>query len=961
MKIFPLIVLVSILFFSSVLAQTTRLEGTIVEKTKNKPLSGARVSLIYQADTSISYVAATDSSGHFQLTNPKTGMYRLQVFFLGYETVKRSVTIGTTSADLGKIALAEQAIPMQGVNIEELSPRATQKHDTTEYSAQAFKVNKDANVEDLVTKMPGVTVENGTVTAQGENVQQVLVDGKQFFGNDPTVTLRNMPAEIIDKIQVFDKMSDQAQFTGFDDGRSVKTMNIVTRQDRRQGQFGRFNGGYGTDDRYIASGNINNFSGNMRLSLLGLSNNVNQQNFSQQDLLGVMNTSGGGGPRGNFRGPGGGMPGGGGRRPGGVGGGQFGGGASSNFLVGQSSGTSVVHSLGTNYSDSLAQNLYATGSYFFNLTNNQNPQSLNRQYILTGDSSSYYNEQSGAERKNYNHRLNLRMEYAIDTSNSIIVTPQISFQDNTSTTSVNGTNSVSESQIISQTLSNSETHTTGYSSENHLVYRHKFPTIGRTVSVDLGFSGNNKESDGNLTSLNRYYLTGGVRTDSSNQKSNTVTNGTTFAPSLAYTEPIGSLMQLQVNYNPSFTRTTSDKTTHELNTTNTADSIVTALSNSYENKYTTHSTGLSLRYRKDAFNMSIGASYQVADLQNNQSFPYTAILSKTFYSVLPNVMINYEGSQRQSWRLFYRASTTSPSISQLQNVVDNSNALFLSSGNPDLKQSYSHTLMTRLSLSSAENTNTTMLFVTFGMVKDYIGNSTFVAQQDTTLPNNVFINQGTQFSMPVNLEGNWNARTFLTYGFPIDFFKSNLNLLAGVSYNRTPGLINGTENISNGYAFNPGFVLGSNISENLDFTLSYNSNFNKTTNSSQANLDNSYFSHSAALRCTWTIWSGVVFRTDLNNTLYSGLSTGLNQELWLWNMSIGKKLFANDQGEITLSVSDLLNQNKSISRTVTETYIEDSETQPLKRFFLLTFTYNLRQFGGSDGGERPRRDGHDFH
>ncbi len=259
--------------------------------------------------------------------------------------------------------------------------------------------------------MPGVTVDkNGTVTAQGETVKKVTVDGRDFFGDDATATLRNLPAEVIDKIQVFDKLSDQAQLTGFDDGNTTKSINIVTKKDMRSGNFGRLFAGYGTDDRYSAGGNVSFFNNARRISLIGLTNNVNQQNFSSQDLLGVTSTGnrGGGGQRG------------------GGGGGNFRGG-SNNFTVGQQNGIAKTNAFGINYSDAWGKKVDVTGSYFFNNSNTSNNQSVSQQNIITKDSSTYYDENTLSDNKNYNHRVNFRLTYRIDSSNTIIANIQPQF------------------------------------------------------------------------------------------------------------------------------------------------------------------------------------------------------------------------------------------------------------------------------------------------------------------------------------------------------------------------------------------------------------------------------------------------------------------------------------------------------------------------------------------------------
>ncbi len=928
--------------------QSAMIEGRIVDKVKRVPLSGVILTLTGRADSTIRVQTATDTTGHFVFRNVQPLSYRLVASYLGYEPLNRTIEVSAADVDLGTLAMSEAAIPLTEVVIEGRIPPAVQKGDTTEYNAGAFKMSKDATAEDLVTKMPGVMVENGTVKAQGENVQQVLVDGRPFFGADPTLALRNLPSEIIDKVQVFDKLSDQAQLTGFDDGQSAKTMNIVTSRERRQGQFGRFSGGYGTDDRYTAGGNLNSFQSDRRLSVIGLSNNINQPNFSMQDLLGV---SGGGNQRGGFseggmfgRGRRGGQgPDGPRAGPGPSPGG--GGGNVNNFLVGQQSGITSAHSLGLNYADSVGGKVYITGSYFFNLTENDNPQNLRRQYILSPDSISLYTEEGDSRRNNNNHRLNLRAEYSADSSNSFIITPQLYFQNNRSASSLTGKNSSATAFLLSKSENSTGATTDGYTSQNHVLYRHRFAMPGRTISADIGFGANRKQSSSGLHSLNTFFDAAGSVQDTVFQQSAIRTDGYSLSSSLVYTEPLGTNGQLQLNYNPTYARTTSENRTYNFNPV-TADytDLNTRLSNTFENAYLTNSAGVGYRLRGQSFNATAGVSYQVARLSGEESYPLVSTTEKTFYTLLPNVMLNYEFAARQNLRVFYRTSTASPTVTQLQNVVDNTNPLLLSVGNPDLRQSYSQTILTRLTLANTESARSLLFFLYISFVRDYIGNSTIIPQQDTILAGGFHLNQGTQLTMPVNQDGNWNSRSLITYGLPLDFLKSNLNFNAGVTYARTPGLINGMRSISNSFAINPGFVLSSNVSEDLDFTVSYTAGVNIARNSVQSNTDNNYFTHNGGLRLSWVFWQGFVYKSDINNVLYSGLSGGLDQNSFLWNVSLGKKLFEDQRGELLFTVYDLLNQNRNVSRSVTETYVEDTSTRVLSRYFMLTFSYNLQKF-----------------
>ena len=369
-----------------------------------------------------------------------------------------------------------------GVTVTASGAPTQQKGDTIQYNANQFKVNPDATVEDLVKKAPGITVDrDGTVTAQGEQVRKVTIDGRDFFGDDASAALRNLPADVVDKIQVFDRLSDQAQLTGVDDGNSQKAINIVTKAGMRDGQFGRMYVGYGTDDRYQAGGNVSFFKDNRRISIVGLANNINQQNFGSQDLLGVTSSSGGGGGRG-------GPQGGGGRGGPQGGGGNFGGGGQ-NFTIGQQNGISKTNAIGINFADKWGQKLDVSGSYFFNNSNLNNDRFTNRQSLAKPDSILFTDENALSRTNNYNHRINLRLEYRIDSSNTLMITPSLSFQKNKAVTS-----SMSQSYydvtkgLVNQLENNRNSVNSGYNFNNNILYRHAFAKRGRSISVNLNTS-----------------------------------------------------------------------------------------------------------------------------------------------------------------------------------------------------------------------------------------------------------------------------------------------------------------------------------------------------------------------------------------------------------------------------------------------------------------------------------------
>ncbi|OGU18172.1 MAG: hypothetical protein A2X61_02235 [Ignavibacteria bacterium GWB2_35_12] len=942
-KIF-LVIAASAFIFNFVKAQNVIITGKALDSVTQSPLISATV-VLNDKNKLTKYHGLTNKKGEFEIKDVKRGEYTLKISYVGYRDFEKRINVKDKNINFGNLFIAQIKITTEEVDVTANAPIGEQKEDTTIFNASSIKTLPDANAEDLVKKLPGVQVESdGTVKAQGEEVKKVLVDGKQFFGEDPTLSLRNLPAEVVDKVQIYDKMSEQAEFTGFDDGQSSKTMNIITKINRRSGTFGKFSGGYGYQDKYIASLNLNLFDNDRRISIMGITNNISQQNFSIMDILDM---GGGGGLRGQFirmafrgGGTGGFRPSGGGTRmlsQSGIG----------DFMVGQMDGISTTHAFGVNYSDDWSENIEVSGSYFFNYTENRNERTLNREYILTSDSLSYYNQNTDSYNKNNNHRFNMRLKYDIDTNNSIILRPNLTVQ----------ASNVDNNQLSDYLLSDGNPLNTsdnlykssyeGLNFSNEFLYRHRFETKGRTFSISLNTSFNDKRGSGGQFTESIYYQLSQTMYDTLNQKSLSPVGGYGLSGNVSYTEPLSDNQQLQFSYNANYNSNNSDKRTYDFNPINfDYDLLDTLLSNKFDNYYFTQKGELAYRLKTDEMNFTAGLAYQKAELNSQQDFPYSLTMDYKFDNILPSMRLTYKFSKTENMNIFYRTSTNSPSISQLQNVIDVSNPMQLSTGNPELEQQYSHFLMGRFSSFSADFNNVILAFTSFNYRTNTIANSTFIATQDTTLSGGIILPAGGQLTRPVNLGASLNLSSFFTYGFPINLIKSKMNLNIGGSYSRTPSLVNDVTNFSNAYNTNLQIVLTSNVSEDLDFTLSSRGNFAITKNTIREDLNNNYNYYTNSFNFQWIFWEGIFINADLRNNFYTGLVQENNNDFTLLNLSIGKKLFTNNAGEIKLTIFDALKQNKSIQTNVTDYYIEYSQNKILQQYIMLTFTYNLRSFGG---------------
>lgn len=919
------------IFFScicvfSLNAQTIELSGKVWDE-KKQPVFGAAIFLLNLSDSALIKGTTADIDGHFKLEQINANSsFIIKVSSLGYTTVFKTIHTTTIPLTLSPFILKSTSTNLKEVTVEAKQTIATQNGDTTSYNANAFKVNKDATAEDLVTKMPGVTITDGKVQAQGEEVKKVLVDGKQFFGDDANAVLKNLPAEVIDKVQVFDKKSDQAQFTGFDDGDNQKTINIVTKAQFRNGVFGKVYGGYGYEDKYKSGGVLNYFKEKRRLTVLGQSNNINEQNFSSEDLAGVM-SSGGGGRGGRGRGGQGGAP-------------QN---NADNFTVGTSNGINTTSSFGLNYSDKWSKKTDITGSYFFNWTKNNALSALRQQYVLGENNGLIYTENNNSQSDNFNNRVNIKLEHKFDSLNQITLQPKLSFQNYSSEKKLNGGNVKLDAQLSNIDNTNRSSNKS-YNISIPVLYRHAFLKKGRTFSLNASPTITKNKGLNNLNSLNQYYYTLLI-SDSLNQEAESYKNGTSIIGNISYTEPAGKNGAFLLGYNTSYTDNYSSKKTYDYDlyqySYSQLDSLLTNVSG---NTYQAHSGSAGYRFQKEKFNFSVNTAYQWAQLSKQQEIPASVTLTKKFESILPSAQFQYKFSKKNNLRINYRTSNNAPSIDQLQNVINNSNPLQLSTGNPGLKQDFQHNLIMRYSKTNTNKSSSFFFLIGGNYSLNYIGNSTLVANKDTLVYNDIYLQRGSQIIRPENLNGYYSLRSFINYTFPISKIKTNLSFNLSGNYNNVPGLINEAVNYAQTANGTLGLVLSSNISEKIDFTISSNSTYSNIHNTLQNNADNIYFSQNSRFKLNLTPWKGIVFQTEYLNTYYNGLSSSFNQNISLWNAAIGYKFLKNKQAEIRITVYDILNQNNNIQRTNTDSYIQDSQTNALNRYYILTFTYTFKKY-----------------
>ena len=884
-------------------------KGGLSDANNGTPLFGATILLRSIKDSTLTKGAVSDEQGKFLFQQVERAFYRMEIKSLGYKPFQKLIRVTDIALNLGNINLEQDTEVLKDVEVKgELIP-VEQRGDTVLYNADAFKVNPDASTMDLVRKMPGIVVDGSGVTANGESIEQVLLDGKRFFGQDPLLSLNSLPAEVVDKIEVFDQQSEQSQFTGFDDGNTTKTMNVVTKEEKRNGQFGNLYGGVGNEARYSAGGTINSFKKEQRLTILGMTNNINQQNFSNEDLAQVS----GGQRRGRRRG------------------------GNNNLMTGVQDGITDTQSLGINFTDDWGKKATFEGSYFLNKTVNNINQKTSRETYLE-DTTLIYIEQQDIETDNLNHRFNARITYNINDANKLVLRPSLSFQNNSSIENTLGETTTEEGQKINSTDNRYQTDNTAYYFKNELMYQHKFEKIGRSITFELATL---------LSTIDREnYYKDNVR-DSLIQYL-TVEKNNAVGIKAIYSEPVGNSAQLSISYGLNHNGRASKKKSYNWDYSIDERQFIPALSNEFESDYNLHESSVTLSNRSMGSFYNLGVTYQHARLSNNQLLPEQSNYQNAFNSILPMLMIRTE--LKDGGRVFirYRATTQAPSVSQLQNVIDNSIPLFWSFGNPDLNQSYTHSLLLRWNKTYTDKNSSLANFTRIENTQDYMTNAITIVRKDTIVSNGLIVSRGAQISQPTNLDGYWRINNNTNYGWLVSTLKSKMNASVGMSYMRQPGVNNDVKNTANTYSGNMRISLASNFSENIDFNIYYNVSANRVINTIQKTANSKYMTQTLGGKFNFIFAKGIVFRSEIFYEDYRGMNENFDTKYVLWNMAIAKKFLKNQLGELELSVFDLLDQNRSISQNINSSFTEETRTVALKQYFLLTFTYQLRRFKSSE-------------
>ena len=939
MKRILLLLLLNFLFFPFLVAQQKAvysISGVLYDVDMDEPLMQASIRVLKPADSTLVTGGVSDLKGKFNVSNLKEGSYIALFSYLGMEDVYKNITLkgSARNLDMGRVDMFASSVMMNEVVVTGKMAEVSVRNDTIEYNAASYKTQEGAVMEDLLKKMPGVEVDtDGKISVNGKEVKKILVDGKEFFFDDPTVASKNIPVEMIDKLQVLDRRSEMARMTGFNDDEEETVINISVKPEKKHGWFGNVLGGGGmdimetsNDGRYEGNFMVNRFYKNNQFSLLGGVNNTNNMGFN--DLSSTMFQGMGGGNRrgGGYRGPG--------------------------------NGITKSRNLGFNFSSELSSQLTFGGDASYSGADTYLNRSSREQNFRTNTTTIAQNKTTSNNLSD-NFATNLRLEWKPDTMTTLIFRPQFSYSQSNYNEIGSLETLTSLQDSINSGWSSEESRGKGYNTSMNLDFSRKLNSEGRVLSVGLRGSYSNSEDDG-LNQSDTYFF----EVDSTslrNQQLNFDNNSYNYRAFVSWVEPLGRRNFIQLSYRIFKNYSEALRYTYDripIEGEGDAEDIYGLLldpdnSRSSRNNSLRQRAGVAFKSERDKFNYTAGINLDPSTSHTETFIDNVEIdtldYTRKVINVSPQVQFRYNFDKRTNLRLDMEGRTTQPSMTQLQPVKDVSNPLRIVEGNPDLKPSYRQTLRGQFQFFKPESQFSLSSYLNGGLVmNDIVRYSEF---DDET---------GVQTSSYKNVNGNWDGSLAVIINTPFKDKRFSVSSFTRGSYTRRNGIVDSKENTTNTTFLMEGARFNYR-SDRFDMGLNGRVLYKNTLNSLPGQRNQQTFDYNAG--ATGTLYLPLNFNldTDVNFDTNSGYSDGYKSNSWLLNASISKQFLKGNKATVRLKVFDILNQRTSIRRSESAGSIVDTEYNTIGRYFMAYFVYRFNTFGdgkipgqGSGGGDRGR-------
>lgn len=918
-----LLTLLAVSVSTSIAANIT---GIVKDLDTKEPLLEAAVKLVTANDSSFVAGTTTDIDGKFSLTGVKAGKYLLTVSYIGYADLEKPVTVGSSNLRLGVLSLKEASHMLGEVSVVAVKTPIKVMEDTVEYNADSYHTQPNAVVEDLLKRLPGVEVgTDGSITANGKTISKFLVNGKEFFSDDPQVASKNLPANLVDKLQVVDRKSDMARLTGVDDGEDETVINLTFKKGMDQGWFGTAEGGYGTDDRYMGSFNVNRFWNGNQITLLGNFNNTNQIGFTDSN-----------GSR--FR--------------------RFGG----------NNGITESRALGLNFNVGKEEIIRVGGDIMWSNTDAKTITKQERQYLFE-DYSTYSKIDKAVRDRGNNFRGDFRVLWKPDSFNTLEFRPNFSLNFNKSNDNEVTSYFNSSMDKVSDNTARSYSKGDSYEFGGRLIYSHNFKRHrGRSFSISGQYRYSNVTETG--TSINdfiRYIMEEDPdNTEDSSELLNQYSDNHTWSNRVmgqfTWTEPLGNVANgnfLTFSYRMNYRWNNADKLVYDIPDDYEYDIMPPVILNP-DGTFTTEEPNpdYSNRYRNNSFNQNIRLGYKKVTKNANMEVGLALVpqMTKSIYldnsaknidrwvwNYSPFLRYRYKFGKRSSIQLNYRGNSSQPSMAQLQPVADISNPTNIIQGNPNLDPSFSHSINIRFQDFNMDSQRSLMLMGDFQIT------------QNSIISKSTYFDDGKRQTTYVNVNGVWNGRLMNMFSMPLRNKKWSVSNHVFVNANHNIGFNNGLRNTSLSFRINesPGITFRP---DHFELELRPRYSVQTTHNSVQKNANQTVHSYGGRFDGTYYTPWGLTLQSDINYSATSGYAAGYDTRTWMWNATISQQFLRNKALTLSVKAYDLLNQRKNIRRNVTANYIDDTRYNALTRYFMVTLSYRFNTFGKGNEPSAPSGD-----
>lgn len=904
-KIFSLIVLcLTAVTFVTAQNKQLVLSGDIIDSDTKMPVEQATIQLLTLPDSAFVSGVVSLRNGHFTLSVAKAGKYLVKVSFVGYQTYAKTVQFSQAkpSVNLGQIQLSPDAIMLEEAVVVAEAPQVVVVQDTTVYNTSAYRVPEGSILEDLVKKLPGAEVDSeGKITVNGKEIKKIMVDGKEFFTDDPKLAMKNLPVSMIDKVKTYDKKSDLARVTGIDDGEEEAVLDLTVKKGMKQGWFGNFIGGYGSKDRYEAGVMANRFTDNAQFSVIGSANNTNNQGFSEFGDAG----QGLGGNAG--------------------------------------SGINTSQSLGLNFAKD-SEKLEIGGNIKYSHSNRDAWTKSSTQTFLQ-NGSSYSNSLNTSNRNRDDLSGEFRLEWRPDSMTNIIFRPSGSYSETRNGSKGVSTTLDSQMDSVNHKISDSYGKNQNVTARGNLQINRKLGgKAGRNLTLRVNYNFNDGNSDRWASSETNFHKNDSLSIlDRFNDGDN---YSNSYKVQLAYTEPVFTNRFLQFSYSYQYKKSHSQKYVYDANDENLypITERIDSLSNESENKYTTQQIQASLRTIREKYMYNIGVSVEpqksttTTILGPNAKGP----LSQNVWNYSPTIDFRYRFSKQEQLRLMYRGRSSAPNVEDLQVVKDVTDPMDLIYGNPSLKPSYNNYFMLFYNKYIPKSQRGIMANVSFNNTINSVTNK--VAYNEDT---------GGKVTNLVNVNGNWNTQAYFSFNTPFKNRKFTINTYTRGTYSNMVGYssVNKAEaEKSTTRNLNLYERLTGNFrSDVFEFGLGGSIRYGLSHNSIQENNNQETFDYRIDANTNVNLPWNIYISSDVSYNIKSGYGKGFDKNVVLWNAQISKNFLKNKQATLRFKIYDILKQQNNLTRNVTSNYTQDTEYNTLNSYFMFHFVYRLNTFGGKQG------------